>query len=120
MNFDGAYKLVLVYFIEQTRNKKPLTIVNDGEQRRDFTHVDDIVDALVRIQKQQTYRFIFELGRGKNHSVNEVAKMLDINPIYKPAKPGEARDTLNTDKSAKSLLGWEPQFNLEDYLASYL
>ena len=46
--------------------------------------------------------------------------MLNINPTYKPAKPGEARDTLNTDTSAKSLLGWEPKIELENYLASYL
>ena len=53
-------------------------------------------------------------------TIGEVAKILNINPIYKPSKPGEARDTLNTDTSAQSLLGWEPKINLEDYLASYL
>jgi len=117
---EGGYTTLIGRWLNNIEKGIECEIYGDGEQRRDFTHVDDIVDALIRIQKQQAYRFIFELGRGKNHSVNEVAKMLNINPTYKPAKPGEARDTLNTDTSAKSLLGWEPKIELENYLASYL
>jgi UDP-glucose 4-epimerase len=117
---EGSYTTLIGRWLNNIEKGIKCEIYGDGEQRRDFTHVDDIVDALIRIQKQQAYRFIFELGRGKNYSVNEVAKMLDINPIYKPSKPGEARDTLNTDTSAQSLLGWEPKIDLEDYLASYL
>ena len=117
---EGGYTTLIGRWLNNIEKGIECEIYGDGEQRRDFTHVDDIVDALIRIQKQQAYRLIFELGRGKNHSVNEVAKMLNINPTYKPAKPGEARDTLNTDTSAQSLLGWEPKINLEDYLTSYL
>ena len=117
---EGSYTTLIGRWLNNIDKGIECEIYGDGEQRRDFTHVDDIVDALIRIQKQQAYRFIFELGRGKNYSVNEVAKMLNINPIYKPSKPGEARNTLNTDTSAQSLLGWEPKINLEDYLASYL
>ena len=117
---EGGYTTLIGRWLNNIEKGIECEIYGDGEQRRDFTHVDDIVDALIRIQKQQAYRFIFELGRGKNHSVNEVAKMLNINPTYKPAKPGEARDTLNTDTSAKSLLGWEPKIKLENYLTSYL
>jgi UDP-glucose 4-epimerase len=117
---EGGYTTLIGRWLNNIEKGMECEIYGDGEQRRDFTHVDDIVDALIRIQKQQAYRFIFELGKGKNHSVNEVAKMLNISPIYKPAKPGEARETLNTDTSAQSLLGWEPKINLEDYLASYL
>jgi len=117
---EGGYTTLIGRWLNNIEKGIECEVYGDGEQRRDFTHVDDIVDALIRIQKQQAYRFIFELGRGKNHSVNEVAKMLNINPTYKPAKPGEARDTLNTDTSAKSLLGWEPKIELENYLTSYL
>jgi UDP-glucose 4-epimerase len=117
---EGGYTTLIGKWLNNIENEIECEIYGDGEQRRDFTHVDDVVDALIRIQKQQAYKFIFELGRGKNYSVNEVAKMLNINPIHKPSKPGEAYSTLNTDKSAKLLLGWEPKINLEDYLASYL
>ena len=117
---EGGYTTLIGRWLNNIENGIECEIYGDGEQRRDFTHVDDIVDALTRIQKQQAYGQNFELGRGKNYSVNEVAKMLNINPTYKSAKPGEARDTLNTDTSAQSLLGWEPKTNLEDYLTLYL
>ena len=70
--------------------------------------------------KKETYGFEFELGRGKNHSVNEVAKMFGITPIYADAKPGEARDTLNTSPEAGDVLGWNPKKELEDYLKEVL
>jgi len=117
---EGGYTTLIGRWLNNIERGIECEIYGDGEQRRDFTHVDDIVDALIRIQKQQAYGNNFELGRGKNHSVNEIAKMLNITPTYQPAKPGEARNTLNTDTSAQSLLGWEPKINLEDYLASYL
>ena len=63
---------------------KPLTITGDGEQRRDFTHVDDIVDGLVKcgdiLLTDRGHEFsgeTFELGRGKNYSVNEIARLFD-------------------------------------------
>jgi len=117
---EGGYTTLIGRWLNNIEKGIECEIYGDGEQRRDFTHVDDIVDALIRVMDKKAYRLIFELGRGKNYSVNEVAKMLNIKPIYKPAKPGEARDTLNTDKSAQSLLEWEPKINLEDYLITYL
>ena len=117
---EGGYCTLIGKWEKAYEENEDMIIYGTGEKRRDFTHVDDIVDALIRIQKQQAYNNNFELGRGKNYSVNEVAKILNINPIYKPAKPGEARNTLNTDTLAQSLLGWEPKTELEDYLASYL
>jgi len=56
------------------------------------------------------------LGRGKNHSVNEVAKMFGIDPVYKQDKVGEAQDTLNTDLTAFKVLGWTPTRELENYI----
>jgi len=113
---EGGYTTLIGRWLNNIEKGIECEIYGDGEQRRDFTHVDDIVDALIRVQKQQAYGHNFELGRGKNHSVNEIAKMLDITPIYQPAKPGEALNTLNTDTSAQSILGWEPKINLKDYL----
>ena len=117
---EGGYTTLIGRWLNNIEKGIDCEIYGDGNQRRDFTHIDDIVDALIRIQKQQAYNNNFELGRGRNHSVNEIAEMLNITPIYKPSKPGEARNTLNTDTLAKDILGWDPQINLEDYLASYL
>ena len=117
---EGGYTTLIGRWLNNIEKGIDCEIYGDGNQRRDFTQVDDIIDALIRIQKQQAYNNNFELGRGRNHSVNEIAEMLNIIPIYKPSKPGEARDTLNTDTLAKDILGWDPQINLEDYLTSYL
>ena len=79
--------------------------------------MDDIVDALIKILEKEAYGNTFELGRGENHSVNEVAKMFKIEPTYKDPKPGEARDTLCKDDTAEIVLGWKPQKELVDYIS---
>ena len=117
---EGSYTTLIGRWLNNIKKGIECEIYGNGEQRRDFTHVNDIVDALIRIMDQKSYRLIFELGRGKNYSVNEIAKLLGINPIYKPAKPGEAQETLNTDKSAQSLLGWEPKMDLPNYLNKFI
>ena len=113
---EGGYTTLIGKWLNNIEKGIECEMYGDGEQRRDFTHVDDIIDALIRIQKQQVYGHSFELGRGKNHSVNEVAKLLNINPTIKSPKPGEARITLNKDHLAKDMLGWDPKINLEDYI----
>lgn len=113
---EGGYTTLIGRWINNLSKGIACEVYGDGEQRRDFTHVDDIVDALVLIMDKQSYGYEFELGRGKNVSVNEVAKMFGINPIYKDSKPGEARHTLNTDITAKEVLGWNPTIELEDYI----
>tara|TARA_R110000744_G_scaffold370290_1_gene480825 strand:- start:63 stop:893 length:831 start_codon:yes stop_codon:yes gene_type:complete len=113
---EGGYTTLIGRWLNNIKNGIQCEIYGDGEQRRDFTHVDDIIDALVAIMDGNHYGWDFELGRGKNISVNEVAKMMDITPIYKEAKPGEARHTLNIDNTAYDVLDWEPKINLEEYL----
>lgn len=113
---EGGYTTLIGRWLNNIEKGIPCEIYGDGEQRRDFTHVDDIVDALIKIMQQEAYGYEFELGKGKNHSVNEVASMFNIKPIYREGKPGEARDTLNTDKTAKEVLGWVAEKELRDYI----
>lgn len=113
---EGDYTTLIGRWINNINNNKQCIIYGDGEQRRDFTHVDDIIDALVLIMEKEAYGYKFELGRGKNYSVNEVAQMFNITPIYKESKPGETRVTLNQDTKAKEILGWNPQIDLLDYI----
>ena len=113
---EGGYTTLIGRWLNNIEKGLSCEIYGDGEQRRDFTHVDDIVDALLKIMYQKKYGYVFELGRGKNISVNEVAKMLNITPTYKEGKPGEARHTLCESTLAKEVLGWKPKINLEEYL----
>ena len=117
---EGGYTTLIGRWLSNIEKSIQCEIYGDGEQRRDFTHVDDIVDALVAIMYKESYNYDFELGRGKNISVNEVAKMMNISPVYKDAKPGEARHTLNESKDAYTMLGWQPERDLEDYLKGVL
>ena len=118
---EGAYCTVLGIFERLYYNNQPLTITDDGEQRRDFTYVGDIVDGLMKCAKSlymsETIGETFELGRGKNHSVNELASAFGDYPIkYIDKRPGEMRNTLNTDTKARDVLGWNPRGDVIDYI----
>jgi UDP-glucose 4-epimerase len=113
---EGGYTTLIGRWINSWYKQEKFVIYGDGEQRRDFTHVDDIVDALTLVMYKQTYGYEFELGRGKNYSVNEVLQMFQQTAEYFPARPGEALTTLNTDNTAREVLGWKPTRNLTDYL----
>tara|TARA_R100000789_G_scaffold43588_1_gene44901 strand:- start:311 stop:1174 length:864 start_codon:yes stop_codon:yes gene_type:complete len=109
---EGAYCNVLGIFERKYRKDKPLTITGDGEQRRDFTYVGDIVDGLIRASQYKSDSLLeeFELGNGKNYSINELAEAFgDYPKEYIDARPGEMRVTLNTDTRAGDLLGWKPK-----------
>ena len=117
---DGEYSTVLGIFERQYRNDEPLTITGKGEQRRDFTHVDDIVDGLYRCMDRDLKAEIFELGRGVNYSINEIVDMFGAERKYIPARSGEYDVTLCTDTKAHEMLGWTPTRNLEDYIKSVI
>ena len=113
---EGGYTTLIGNWINNINKDLPCEIYGDGSKRRDFTHINDIVDGLNRIMKQQAYGYIFELGREKNHSVLEVAEMFNIKPIHKEDKPGEALETLSDSSLAKNILAWEPKVNLNAYI----
>jgi UDP-glucose 4-epimerase len=116
---EGAYCNVLGIFERKYKKGKPLTITGDGEQRRDFTYVGDIVDGLIRASqyKSDSLSEEFELGNGKNYSINELAEAFgDYPKEYVDARPGEMRVTLNTDTKAEDLLGWKPKGDIVKFV----
>ena len=120
---DGAYAAVIGIFESQYISGKTLTVTGDGEQRRDFTHVDDIIDGLVKCATNMDVASgkIFELGRGTNHSIIEITEMFGQEEVeYLPKRPGEMRVTLCESLEARELLGWTPKIDIEDYIKSFL
>ena len=113
---EGDYCTVVGIFEKQYENGEELTITGDGEQRRDFTHIDDIVDGMILTAECETSWETIELGRGNNHSINELAEMFGCGFTYIPARPGEAKETLCNTLISKRLIGYEPTRNLEDYV----
>ena len=114
---EGEYCTVIGVFETQYKNKEELTITGDGEQRRDFTHIDDIVEGLILTSESNDFDLdIVELGRGENHSINELAEMFEWGYTYIPERPGEAKVTLCDTSIAKKDIGYEPKVNLKDYI----
>jgi len=116
---EGGYSTLIGCWINNIQTGRQCEIFGDGEQRRDFTHVDDIIDALILIMEKCPYGLEFELGRGRNHSVNELAKMFNIKPLHREAKKGEAKNTLNTDFTSHEILGWNPIRDVEEYIKNF-
>lgn len=114
---EGAYATVLGIFLQQNVIGTPLTIVGDGSQRRDFTYVKDVVRANILAAEIRPNTSI-NIGRGKNYSVLEIAKMIEPQGAFKmlPSRPGESKETLADNSRAKHLLGWTPEWDLPDWL----
>lgn len=119
---DGDWAAVIGKWRGQIRRKEPITIVGDGEQKRDFTHVEDIVDGLIKIANSSISNPDgWELGTGQNYSINEVydlfnSRFKNIEKIYIPDQKGNYRETLREDNKALKILGWEPKDRLEEYI----
>lgn len=117
---EGAYALVMGIFVQQRLAGKPMTIVGDGEQRRDFTYVGDAVRANLLAAKSQKVGKgeVINIGRGKNYSVNELARLIGGSTINIPPRI-EPREALADNTLARELLGWEPRVNLPEWLEGY-
>lgn len=115
---DGKYATVIGVFERQRREGVPLTITGDGNQRRDFTHVSDIVDGLVAMGQADFKCDIFNLGTGKNYSINEVALLFKHTIVYIDRRPGEATQTKADISWSEEKLGYAPKVRLEDYIRS--
>ena len=111
----GPYSLVVGKFLEKRKNKKPLTIVPDGRQSRDFTHVADVVRAniLAAASPNVGKGEVINIGGGRNRSVLEVAKLIGGRHVFIEPRT-EPKHTLADISKAKKLLGWEPKVKFED------
>ena len=119
-SLDGAYKLVMGIFAQQKIEGKPLTITNDGEQKRDFTYVGDVVDAniLAATHNSPLNGDVFNVGNGDNYSVNELAEMFGGKKEYIGERL-EPRQTLADNSKIKNVLGWIPKGNLVSWVKTY-
>ena len=119
-NLGGAYATVVGIFLDQLQHDKPLTINGDGKQRRDFTHVGDVVKAniLASASKKVGKGEVINIGSGTNISINEVANMIGDKFEFKKALKEPFANLASIEK-AKNLLDWEPKMNLKSWIAKY-
>ena len=120
----GQYAPVIGIFLRQLAAGEPLTIVGDGEQRRDFVNVEDVaranIMAAISNQDPEVYGQVYNVGTGINHSVNDIARMFNTETVYIPPRLGEAKVSLaNTEKIEKTF-GWKSYIKLEDWIGGVL
>jgi len=115
----GEYAPVMGLFMRQKAAGEPMTIVGDGNQRRDFTHITDAVRAnLIAAEKPWVVGPV-NIGTGRNYSINDLARMIEGESVHVAERVGETRETLANNNRALNELGWEPRVKLEDYLNSF-
>jgi UDP-glucose 4-epimerase len=117
----GAYASVIAKFLALKKENKPLTIVGDGNQTRDFVNVDDVADAnlLAATSKKVGKGESINIGTGKKYSVKEITKIIGGPTASLPARI-EPKDSLADISLAKFLLDWEPKIDLEKGLKELL
>ena len=120
----GQYAPVIGIFLRQRAAGEPLTIVGDGNQRRDFTHVSDVVKANVMAAISnpdwEAFGQVYNVGTGTNHSINQIARMISNNVINLAPRPGESRITLANNKKINKIFGWNPSVKLEEWVEKNL
>lgn len=115
---DGPYALVVGKFLKQRKNNEPLTICGTGENTRDFTHVRDVVEAVVRASQAPNVGRgeVFNVGAGRGVSVNALANMIGGDVVHIEPRI-EPMHTLADTTAIKNTLGWQPTIMLEEGIA---
>lgn len=122
-NLDEVNGNVIGIWRSKIKKGEPLPIVGDGNQRRDFTHVHDIVDGLIRIALANiSNKDAWELGTGVNYSINELFSFFNekfnVDSIHIPDQKGNYRSTLRINDEMLKKLNWVPKDKLRDHILS--
>ena len=120
---DEKFGNVIGIWQVKARKSKPLPIVGDGNQKRDFTHVLDIVDGIIRISNSDIYHDdAWEIGTGINYSINDLFTMFkekfNVKSVYISDQPGNYRETLRINDDLINMLNWRPKDRLKEYIAN--
>ena len=114
----GQYAPVIGLFLKQHEEKKPLTVVGDGSQRRDFTHISDVVQAnILASEVSQGFGQVYNIGYGNNYSILDIANMISNDIKFIPPRIGEVQETLASNTKFKDLTGWMPKVSLIEWLS---
>ena len=124
---NDAYSGVITKFVNHLVHGKPLVIYGDGEQTRDFVHVEDVVHAvLLALENEKAAGETFNVGSGKPTSINELAKLVseafgvDAEVIYEKPRAGDLKHSCACIAKAEKALGFEPMLSLERGLRSLI
>ena len=114
LNMSGQYGAVFGNFLKQKKNNKPLTIVGDGKQTRDFIHVDDLINAFIKVAKSRLVNKIYNLGSGKEISINKIANLFGGKKTFIPTRPREPKRSLANISKIKKDINWKPTITIQE------
>jgi UDP-glucose 4-epimerase len=114
----GQYAPVIGLFLKQHEEGKPLTVVGDGSQRRDFTHISDVIQAnILASEIKDGFGEVYNIGYGNNYSILDIANMISNDVKFIPSRIGEVQETLASNQKFKDLTGWMPKVSLIEWLS---
>jgi UDP-glucose 4-epimerase len=120
----GQYAPVTGIFLRQKAAGEPLTIVGDGEQRRDYIYVKDVANANIMAAisnpDDDAYGQVYNVGSGKNYSVNEIASFISDDTINIPPRVGEARNSLANIEKIRKTFAWKPEVDVQEWIKGQL
>jgi UDP-glucose 4-epimerase len=117
---SGAYGAVFGVFLRQKLAGKPLTVVGDGSQRRDFLFATDVARAFLMAAESDRRQEVYNLGAGNPQSVNRLVELLGGETVALPKRPGEPDCTWADITKIRHELGWEPQVPFDRGVAEML
>jgi len=132
---DGAYAAVIPKFVKMLMNHEVPLINGDGTVSRDFTYIDNVLQAnhlAAVVQDREALNQVYNVAHGERTTLNQLFKMirelagsydkkiLSIEPLYGPARAGDIAHSLASIEKAKKLLGYSPELNVEKGLAEAL
>ena len=117
---SGTYGAMFGVFLAQKLKNKPLTVVGDGKQKRDFTYVSDVIEAFYKVMRIKKNFQIFNLGTGKPTSINKIVKLLGCTSINIPKRPGEHDLTSANINKIKKELNWAPKVDIKEGIKNLL
>ena len=110
----GAYGAVFGVFLAQKLAEKPLTIVGDGKQTRDFIHIFDLVDAMVKVAQNGKNGEVYNVASGQETSINSIADIIGGNKVKIPKRPGEPDRSLADISKIKTHFNWQPKITINE------
>jgi len=115
----GKMATIIGIFENQYKNKKTLTIVKPGSQKRDFTHINDIIEGCYKTMKRGK-NTEYMLSSGKKYSILQIAKMFNIKYKFITSRAGDRADSTFLNNKAKKILGFKAKKNIKTYIKEFI
>jgi UDP-N-acetylglucosamine 4-epimerase len=129
---QGAYAAVIPLFVKKLMNHEPPVINGDGLYSRDFTYIDNVVQAnhlAALVQDQSAVNQVYNVAHGERTNLNELfelikqlignfdSEVINIKPVYGPNRAGDIPHSLASIEKAKKLLGYKPTHTVREGMA---